>query len=245
MEDGPTIPTPPSYAAGETLFFSCHVAGFSKTPKETIALEWKVEAVDDTGTLLAKPAADKLAIELAPEDREWKPKIRYEAELPTTALCSQCKLRISVKDTVGNLSASLEMPFAIRGLAVEPSEKLTIRNFRFLRAENDTQVLRIPAYRAGDELWARFEITGYKFAEDNRVHVDYGLTVFRPSGKQLYQEPVAATAEESSFYPKRYVTGVLNLRLEGLPAGYYPIVIEVRDHVGDHTYEERVTFKVE
>lgn len=245
MEDGPAMPGKPGYAGGETLFFACLVSGYGKDVKENIALDWKIEAVDDQGVALTKPVAGKIAEELAPEDKEWKPKIRYSFELPYTAVCGDCRIRVAVTDRMSKLSATVEKAFTIRSRAVEPSEALTVRNFRFLRREDDSEPLATASYRSGDELWARFEITGFRYGDGNKVHVDYGLSVFRPSGKLLYQEPNAATAEESSFYPKRWVPGVLNLRLQGLAAGEYPIQLEVRDRIGNQKYEQRVTFRVE
>ena len=80
---------------------------------------------------------------------------------------------------------------------------------------------------------------------ENRIAVEYGLQVFRPSGKLLYEEPKAASAEETSFYPKRYVPGVLNLRLQGLPAGEYPITVKVKDLIGSQEFEAKFPFRVE
>jgi hypothetical protein len=175
-------------------------------------------------------------------DLEW---IRLQFETPNSALCESCVLKLEVKDLLSGVTASRSVPFAIRGRAVEPSPTLVVRNFRFLRSEDDANPLAAPVYRAGDELWARFEITGFPYGPGNRVHVEYGLSVFRPSGKLLYQEANAATHDEATFYPRRYVNGILNLRLQGLPPGEYPILLEVRDGIGNQKFELRQPFRVE
>jgi hypothetical protein len=245
FEDGPPMPANPFFLAGETLFFSCRVTGYKASEKETMGIEWKIEALDDQNVPLAKPETKSLETDLAPEDKDWKPIIRYQFVTPYSALCQRCRIRIDVKDRLSGQMATAEAPFSIRGKAVEPSETLTVRNFRFLRSETDEAPLAVPAYRPGDQLWARFEMTGYRFGEGNSIHVEYGISVYRPSGKLLYEEPKAAETEERSFYAKRFIPGVLNLRLQGLPAGDYPILLVVKDLAGNQKFEGKYTFRVE
>ncbi|MCZ2151493.1 MAG: hypothetical protein LC126_27440 [Bryobacterales bacterium] len=245
FEDGPPMPANPFFVAGETLFFSCRVTGYKAGEKETMGIEWKIEPLDDQNVALAKPETKSLETDLAPEDRDWKPIIRYQLVTPYSALCRRCRIRIDVKDRLSGQTAAAEFPFSIHGKAVEPSETLTVRNFRFLRSETDETPLAVPAYRPGDQLWARFEMTGYRFGEGNSIHVEYGISVYRPSGKLLYEEPKAAETEERSFYPKRFIPGVLNLRLQGLPAGEYPILLVVKDLAGNQKFEAKYSFRVE
>ncbi|MBI4906106.1 MAG: hypothetical protein HY820_20905 [Acidobacteria bacterium] len=244
FDGGPPLRGEVSYLAGETIFLSVLVGGYHVSAKDTVALEWKAEVFDEAGVPLVKAGEKSLEEELAPEDKDWKPKIVWQFDSPPTASCAKCRFVIEVKDRGNGEVAKREAFFALRSRSVEPSETLVIRNFRFLRSE-DGEALATPAYRPGDELWARFEITGYKYGEGNQIAVDYGLSVNRPSGKLLYQEPTAATIGDKSFYPRRYVEGVLNLRLQGLPAGEYPITVEVRDSVGSQKYEGKFVFRVE
>lgn len=245
FEDGPAMPGQPTYLDGETLFFRCQFAGYTKTEKETISLEYDMEAVDEAGVPLTKKESKSIETELAPEDKDWKPKVRFQFLTPDTSSCDNCILRVTLRDRLAGTSVVKEVPFRIRGRAVEPSETLVVRNFRYLRSETDTQALSVPAYRPGDSLWARFEITGFKHTEGNLIQVEYGLKVFRPSGTLLYEEPQAAKYDQASFYPKRYVNGILNLQLQGLSAGEYPILLQVRDLVSGQTFEHRYPFRVE
>jgi hypothetical protein len=245
FEDGPALPGKATYVGGETLFFSCQFSGYTKTEKDTISLAYEMEAFDENGVALAKKESKTIEAELAPEDKDWKPKVRYQFVTPDTALCENCVLRVQLRDKLASTEATKEIPFRIRSRAVEPSKTLTVRNFRYLRGEEDDRPLAVPAYRPGDDLWARFEITGFQYGEGNRIQVEYGLKVFRPSGKLLYEEPKAAVFDESSFYPKRYINGILNLRLQGLSPGEYPVVLEVRDLTGNQQFQERFPFRVE
>ncbi|MBL8217758.1 MAG: hypothetical protein JNL62_00930 [Bryobacterales bacterium] len=245
FEDGPSMPGKADYVGGETLFFSCQFSGYAKTEKETISLAYEMEAFDEKGVALVKKESKTIETELAPEDKDWKPKVRFQFVTPETALCENCVLRVKLTDKLAGTETMKEVPFRIRSRAIEPSATLTVRNFRYLRTEEDGRPLAVAAYRPGDELWARFEIVGFQHGDGNRIQVEYGLKVFRPSGKLLYEEPKAAVFDEASFYPKRYVNGILNLRLQGLSAGEYPVVLEVRDLVSGQKFEEKFPFKVE
>jgi hypothetical protein len=245
FDGGPAIRGGVEFLTTETLFFTAKVSGFQKSAKEAIALEWTIETFDDDKVPLAPAETKPIEVELAEEDKGWLPLIRYQVELPQTATCNACRLKLTVRDKLANAQAVADLPFAIRGLRVEPAESITVQNFRFTRAENDPTPLAVAAFRPGDELWGRFEITGYVYGEKNRVQVEYGLSVFRPSGKLLYEEPKAAAADETSFYPRKYLPGMLNLKLDSLPPGEYPIVIEVRDLAAGKKHEHRVTFRVE
>ena len=49
-----------------------------------------------------------------------------------------------------------------------------------------------------------------------------------------------------SFYPKRYVAGILSLKLDpDIAKGEYTIVVTVRDQVGKQQYQSRHSFRVE
>lgn len=151
-----------------------------------------------------------------------------------------------MRDLLANAETKTDIPFRATGRQVAPSDTLVVRNFRFLRSEDDSTPLPVAAYRPGEALWARFEIRGYKYGEGNRVHVEYGLEVLGPTGKSLYQEPQAALEQSSSFYPKRYLTGSLSLNLQAnARPGDYTIVLRVRDRIGDQLSETRHPFKIE
>jgi hypothetical protein len=153
---------------------------------------------------------------------------------------------VKLSDELAKASAEKTVVFHIRGRGVEPSDTLTVRNFRFLRNEDDERALAAAAYSRGDSVWARFDMTGYKLGDKNQVDIEYGLTVLREDGSTAYSEPQAANQKLDSFYPQRFQPGVLNLNLaKDQPLGKYTIVLAVRDNVGRQTYETRETFSVE
>ena len=146
----------------------------------------------------------------------------------------------------GHTGASQELAFTVRGHPVEPSDTLVIRNFRFYRGEQDTEPLQKAAYRPGDPVWARFDITGFKYGEDHAIQVSYGVAVISPSGKELWSQAEAAVEKSQSFYPKRYVPGIMSLNLQpNIRPGEYGMVITVHDQIGNQKYEARQNFDIE
>lgn len=249
FEDGPPLPANHRFYPGETVFLSFQVSGFTTKAKDSdrfLHLRYLVEAQDPAGVNLAAPQTGEVKEQITPEDKDWLPKIRYHVLVPPEAGSGAYKLKIGVKDEFGANEATREVPFEVQGRAVEPGPALAVRNFRFLRNEDDATPLAAAAYRPGDAVWARFDIIGYKYGEKNRIQVEYGLEVLRPSGALLYQEPKAAAVEEASFYPKRYVPGILSLQLTpDITKGEYTIVLKIKDGVGGQEHETRHAFRIE
>jgi len=245
-EDGPALAPEFMFGSGDTVFLSFMIRGYKVSPENRIHLECRIEASDSGGTLLAEPFQREIQAELSAEDKDWMPLVRHSVPVPPLGDPGAYHIRVAVRDLLAATEVKAEIPFRAGGLAVAPSDTLVVRNFRFLRGEEDRAPLPVAAYRPGDTLWARFEIRGYKYGEKNQVHVEYGLEVLGPTGKSLYQEPQAAIEQSSSFYPKRYLTGSLSLNLQAnARPGDYTIVLRVRDRVGDQLSETRHGFRIQ
>ncbi len=246
-EDGPELPPTFSFLTGESVFLTFQIAGYQASGGDTntIDLRCRIDALDPDGVKLVETASREIKTPISAEDKNWTPIVRHTFVIPPLALPGRYKLVLSVQDVLGKRDANTELPFNVRGHKVEPSPTLTARNFRFLRSEEDQDPLETAAYRPGDTLWARFDMIGFKYGEKNRIHVEYGLAVLGPTGKELYAEPRAAVEEGESFYPKKYVPGVLSLNLSKAQPGEYTIVLTLRDEVGSQMDESRHTFKVE
>jgi len=247
FEDGPAVPASFAYAAGDTVFFSLQVAGFKPEGEDQVVqLAYSLAAMDSDHVPLVEPKSGKLRAELAPQDKDWKPKIRWEFVIPPWALSGAYRLTAVVRDLNSGQEASRELTFNVRGLSMAPADKLGIHNFRFLRTEDDAEPLNPPAYRPGSTVWARFDITGFKLAEKNRLHLEYDIAVLSPAGKQIYSQANAAVEKDQSFYPKRYVPGAFSLNLTpAVKPGAYTVVLTLRDGVGGQTAESRHVFTVE
>ncbi|HVP46466.1 MAG TPA: hypothetical protein VMT32_07780 [Bryobacteraceae bacterium] len=246
MEDGPGVPPSFTFVPGQFVFLSFEVGGYQVSPERKIHLSYKVDAFDPKGVPIVETMANTLDTTLSEEDKNWKPKMRQQILLPPLAGSGTYKIAIQVTDDLAKATVSQQISLQVRGHEVEPSDTLTIRNFHFYRGEEDRDPLAVAAYKPGDTLFARFDITGYKFGPHNSVDVDYGLSVVAPSGKVLFTQEKAAEEKSSSFYPKAYVPGSMNLNIyKDTKPGQYTMVLTARDHTGNQTYEAKGTFTVE
>ncbi len=249
-DGGPPTPAGFEFFPGDTVFLTFRISGFKtveKDDEDNLWLAYTIEAFDPEGLPIRKPEEGRIATVLTYQDKKqkWTPLVRYEALIPPTAPTGKYRIAIHVEDLYAKTDTGAEVFFLVRGRDVEPSDTLVIRNFHFYRTETSMRPLTRPVYRPGSSVWARFDITGYKFGDNNRFSIDYGVKVLRASGKTLFEQPVAASEEEESFYPQRHVQGGLSLNLTpDLAPGEYTLIVTVRDRVGGQTYEEEHTFTV-
>jgi hypothetical protein len=202
--------------------------------------------MDPDGLLVAEPATGQVETELSEQDKDWLPKVRHNFLVPPHALSGRFRIFAVVRDGRAAAEAKSETAFTVQGRQLDTSGPLAVRNLRFFRGEDDPTPIAPPVYGPGDTLWARFDITGFKRAEGNRLHVAYGLSIISPSGKLLFSEPRAAEEQDSSFYAKRYVPGAVSLTIQPKTTpGEYTLLVTARDEVGSETCETRSVFRVE
>ena len=245
-EGGIPVPAGFEHVPGETLFFSCRIAGYSQTPEEKVHVAYSVQSFDPKGVPLTELYKNELITDVTPQDKEWMPKIMTEVQIPPLLATGTYKIVVKAEDLIAKTSTELAVPFKVRGHPLEPSDTLVVRNFQFLRGEEDTVPMEKPAYKPGDPLWVKFDITGFKYGEKNRIDVSYTTSFLSPVGKVLWTQPEPAVEQSESFYPKRFVAAQMGLNLlPGTPAGEYTIVVGVKDTVGGQTFESKHKFAVQ
>jgi hypothetical protein len=251
-EDGPPEASDEEYFPGETIHFSCQAEGFRKVDKpkdvgkQDVSLKFQIEVRDKSGALLKPVQEGKIETTVTPEDKNWMPKLRETISVPPLADTGEYAVLVKLSDELASVNVEKSAVFHVKGREVASSDSLIVRNFRFLRTEDDEKPLPVAAFRPGDSVWARFDMTGYKLGDKNQVDIEYGLTVLREDGSVVYTEPQAADQKTQTFYPQRYQPGVLNLNLaKDQPLGKYTIVLAVRDNLGKQMYETREIFSVE
>ncbi|HEY7387517.1 MAG TPA: hypothetical protein VH640_03345 [Bryobacteraceae bacterium] len=249
FEDGPLLPPDYQFLPGEAAHFTCRLSGYkidkSDDENQRVKLSWTLEVFDPTGVPIDKPKSGQIEGRVLPEDKNWVPKFLAGFMIPPFAASGDYRVSVQAKDEIGATELHADLTFHVRGRDVQPSATLALRNFRFQRSEDDSASLREPVYRAGDMLWARFDIVGYKFEDNNRYSVDYGLAVEDAAGKRLFAQPEAAAESHDSFYPQRYVPGGLSLNLDkNVAPAMYTLVVTVHDRVGGQIWEERHAFQV-
>lgn len=250
-EDAPFVSSSYRFLPGDYLYFTFQIADFAVNSDEqnmvrTISLSYEITPEDSSGTALCPPSSGKIEAELSPEDKNWLPKRRVSFLIPSFVAAGDFQIHAVVKDLIGKTETSKNFPFRIGGVEIQPSSEITVEHFQFFRSENDREPLEIPAYRPGDTVYARFDMTGYKLGPENEYHLTYGLTVLRPDGKPFIQQAAAAEMRTSSFYPARFVPGVLKLTTSrDAKRGEYVIVLTVRDLIGNQVREKKQAFSVE
>jgi hypothetical protein len=250
-EDGPPVASGSKFRPGEKVFLTFQIGGFQSTEDDHIQLAYEITATDPDQKPLAPVKSGTIEAELAPEDKkkgsQWMPKIRYEVQVPETPVAGTCHLQIQVADKISGARATKDVPFTVPSAAVEPSDTLAIKNFQFLRSESEKD--KLPeggAYRPGDAVWVRFDITGYKFGPKYRYHVKYGLALLDSTGKSMFSNPNAAEDTNESFYPRMYLPAKFSLNLDkNIRAGEYKLVVSLGDPVGQQTFEGIRVFRVE
>jgi len=252
-EDGPLLPSSHDFLPGETVWFSCRITGFESEPagdnrdNRNVKLSWRIGLLDPAKIPVEPAKTGRLDESLRLQDKDWVPKFVVSFLLPSFIPGGSYHIPVSVKDELAGSEISGDLEIHVRAESIEPSASFVIRNFRFLRNEDDTAALRSPiTYKQGSTLWARFEMAGYRFEANNKFSVEYGLAILGADGKELFAQPVAAAESKESFYPQLRVPGALSLHLDAnVPLASYTLVVTVRDKIGGDAVELRETFSVE
>src|SRR6516165_6325819 len=80
-DGGPPEPASYEYMPGETLYFTCRIAGFSKTAEEKVHVAYSVQAFDPKGVPLTEIYKNEFTDEVSPQDKDWMPKIATEVQI--------------------------------------------------------------------------------------------------------------------------------------------------------------------
>ena len=94
-----------------------------------------------------------------------------------------------MKDSIGKTETSKLLPFRIGGVSIANPGSLNVQDFQFFRRENDRQPVEVPAYSAGDLVFVRFVMTGFKVGEKNAYRVSYEILVRPAAGWQAVPRP--------------------------------------------------------
>jgi hypothetical protein len=244
-EDGPPLSGGESLSSGELAFFSFQVDGYKVNAGDKVNLTAHIQAFDPRGIPVAPRDEVVIGDGVSREDREWKPKVRSQLGVPPIPVPGNYTIRFDVTDQLTHQTASGETAFLVKGKTVAPGASLVIRNFGLYRTQDEETPLKVAAYRPGDMLWVRFDITGYKFGEQNSIDVSYDVAVLTGDGKQLFSQEEAAVEKSQAYYPQPWVPAEFNLSLQStMNPGAYSVVITAHDGSGQ-TAASKVPFQVE
>jgi len=245
-EDGPPLENGLMFQPGDAVFFSFQVDNYKAGATGKVQLTGHIQAFDAQGIPVGPVDEEVIGTTLSEEDKNWKPKLRSQIQLPALAQPGKYKIKYDVTDEQTHQTAAAEMDLPVGGKGVEPSATLVIRNLGFYRTQDDESALRTVAYRPGDMLWVRFDVTGYKYGEQNSIDVAYDVAVLVSGGRQLFAQENAAVEKSQAFYPQPWVPGAFNLSLQSnMNPGTYTLMITAHDAVGKQMAVTRADFRVE
>jgi hypothetical protein len=245
IEDGQPLGTG-ALGPGETAFFSFEIENYKVGPTGEVRLTGHVQAFDPHGTAINMPDEIVIGTTISEEDKDWKPKMRSQVQIPPIAPAGTYLVRYDVTDGQTRAKASGEVKFNVNGPNIAPSAELAVRNLGFYRGQDEETPLTLAAYRAGDMVWVKFDVVGYKYGEQNAIDVSYDVAVSAVGGRQLFAQENAAVEKSQAFYPQPWVPGIFSLSLKsGTTPGTYTLTITAHDGVGHHTVSASAPFKVE
>jgi len=250
-EDAPYVPKDFQFLPGEYVYFSFHISGFGsrlneKTETKAISLEYELTPEDANHVALTEPVKGVIQEDLGKEDKNWIPKRRASFLLPSFVAAGTFSIHVMVKDLIAKKEAAHDYPFEIGGVHIADASSLRVESFDFLRNQDDSAALDLPAYAPGDTVWARFQMAGFKYEGRSKYKLSYGLKVLRPDGKTFLDAPNAAQISSDSFYPAPYVPGDLQITTpKNAERGAYQLTLTVRDEAGNQSFELKRTFTIE
>jgi len=251
-EDAPAVPPGYEFLPGDFLYFQFDISGFQIKGSEDsgprrISLAYSIQLEDENGVLLAPAQHQQIEEDIAPQDKDWTPRRRASLLLPSYAVYGTCHLKLIVKDLLAKTQVEREYPFILAGRRVKELPQLSIQNLRFLRSDEDGPGLTVVAYRPGDTVWARFDMTGFHVGPDNAVQLSYGVLVRRPDGKVMFSQTNAAKESlKGLFYPPQVVPGVLSVTTTSdLEHGDYVLSVQLRDDIEGKSADISGKFRIE
>ncbi|HUP04431.1 MAG TPA: hypothetical protein VMU19_10605, partial [Bryobacteraceae bacterium] len=131
-----------------------------------------------------------------------------------------------------------------KGPKIASTDKLEVTNFGFYRTGEGGAPMATAVYRNGQSLFARWDMTGYKYGEGNKVNLSWTVAILMGQAT-VHTIPAAADQSDGAFYAKPYVDGDLEVPLNKVPAGAYTLLITVKDLAGKQTIESRHNFTVQ
>lgn len=241
--DGYAIPADSRFLPGETIHVYFQIGGYQVGREFRISLSYETRALDPEGRSFFAAEGGQIDTELAPQDEDWMPVVRYSPRIPDHAGGGTYSIQIVVRDELADKSVSARLPITVDGSRVQNADQLLVRNFGFSRAEGG-DLLEDPVFDAGEEIWADFFITGYKTREDNTYQVESDAWVQDAEGEKLFDFKPAGEAG-SPFYPRLWLPARLRLQLdESIPPGRYAVVLRLRDMVGGVDAVEHYDFRI-
>src|SRR5580698_1781937 len=92
IDGGPPNPATFEYRPGQVVYFTCRISGYTQSKDQKVHMAYSVQAVDAHGAPLAELSENTVDAEVAPQDKEWLPKIEVGISLPSLLFSGDYKI---------------------------------------------------------------------------------------------------------------------------------------------------------
>lgn len=231
------------FAPGDMVNVAFNLKGYTESDTYRMKVSWKVSTTGPGNLPFAPGSEGVFDEELAPEDEEWEPLVRYEAQLPFHLPAGVYRIHVEAKDELSGATAEGDLNVNVGGDAVVKSDVLSLQNFTFSLTAGGTP-LRQAVFRPGATIFASFDITGYKLGEGNSYELSSHLDLLDKEGVKVYSfNP--ASEKGANFYPRLSVPASFRFDLDPtIEPGRYTLALTVTDVVGQQSLTSRETFEV-
>ena len=240
--DGFAIEPDAKFLPGERVHLYLQVSGYSIGREDRVRLTHELRALDPSGRAFYPPERGGYDTELAPQDENWKPVVRYSPLIPEHAFGGTFAIRVKVTDELAGASVSEEVSFEVNAPRIDPDQGLLVRGFRFRHHPSDPYAWESPddlaggapehsIARPGEQISASFFLTGYEVRDDNTFDVESQAWLLDSEGRKLVDFGVTRESGRP-YYPRLWLPGSIRIQLDPeIAPGDYPVRIRVRDRI--------------
>jgi len=237
--EGPEGPDRPDtrYEPGESATFRFDVSGYDTSPgKGQVRIRFlardpfDVVMLKQVETIQEQPADE-------PSFKGWA-----RISLPEFAWPGTYYIDFTIADLAANREVATSVPFTVAGTPIEPSDTLTLRNFR-LTDGKDGPLRQSAAYRAGDTLWIAFDVVGFKADGEGTVRFTEEAVV--TWGSQRSDQMHLLDVNSRFSYVPRRIPVTNHLTLGGMSPGDYVMTLTFTDSIGNQRHEQPVRFTIQ
>ncbi len=249
-DGGAPMPQPITFLPGDQVVFRAKVSGFRTAEigyqEFRVKLSYEVSAIDFRGLVIGKLKKGELDEPVHKEDKEWLPTLEYKFLIPAMAEYGSARLRMKIRDEVSQKEAVFEENILVNGKRLPALNSVSVIDFGFYRRQEDRSPLPAGVYRAGDTLWAKFDLAGFRIEDQNHFHAECDVQVRDAEGKILFEQPAAISRDARPEYPERYLPGTFSLEIRpGTSKGKYAIVVIAHDRLSEQSSESAFPFTID
>lgn len=231
------------FAPGDVVNTAFNLKDYAVSEDYRIKVRWMITTSGPTGLPFAPGKEGVFDAELAPQDENWQPLVRFAAEIPNHAPSGTYRINVEAVDELAETTTTSSVDVHVTGGNVAHSDVLTVQNFTFSLTEGGSPVQEL-VYHPGSTMYSSFDITGFELGEGNSYEIASELELFDVEGASVYSfNP--ASEKGSSFYPRLSVPARFHFDLDPtMETGHYSLFLTVTDVVGRQSYSVRRLFEV-